>query len=503
MNLFPRFFLVLIVSVSPVANAIDRVTIDFEHVRILAEERAAKPYETPGERLPAWLKELDYSQYRDIRFLQERALWFDQGLPFQVHFFHPGGLFQQPVEILEFADAHAQVIPFVSDFFAYGLQVEVGRLSRGLGYAGFRVLHPLNRPTSFDELIVFLGASYFRALGMGQAYGLSARGIAVNTGLGGPEEFPAFVRFWLGKPQQEATSITIFALLDGPSLAGAFQFHVVPGETTVTEINASLYLRQEVEALGLAPLTSMFWYGENTIWPGDDFRPEVHDSDGLAIRVSDDKWIWRPLNHPPSVQATDFPVEDLKGFGLLQRDRNFDHYQDFEANFHLRPTAWIEPVGTWGSGRVRLVELPTGEEYQDNIVAFWMPEEPLKPGERFDFGYTIRWALDRGVVAPVGRVVSTRSGNLPGTGLSRLFVLDFAGSHLAGLAADTPIDAVIGVPEGARFLHWEVKKNTINDTWRVSFGVEAGESGKPVDLHCYLRSGFDSLTETWVYRWHP
>ncbi|MEZ5276732.1 MAG: glucan biosynthesis protein G [Opitutaceae bacterium] len=498
-----RWLLLLLIWTVSSSEALDRVRVDLDFVRKQAEERAQKPFKERRDRLPSWLKDLDYSQYQDIRFLPQQALWIDEGLPFQVQFFHPGGIFQDPVQISEFSDAFAQEIPFVSDFFSYGSRIEVGRLPRNLGYAGFRLHHPLNRPGYFDELVVFLGASYFRALGMGQAYGISARGIAVNTGLGGPEEFPAFVAFWLGKPEADATSITVFALLDGPSLTGAFRFRIVPGETSVIEVAASLFLRQEVEAIGLAPLTSMFWYGENTIQPGDDFRPEVHDSDGLAVRVADDNWIWRPLNSPPTVQATDFPVADLKGFGLLQRDRDFDHYQDFEAKFDLRPTAWVEPNGTWGAGRVRLVELPTGNEYMDNVVAFWIPDEPLQPGRRFDLEYNILWALDRGVVTPVGRTVSTRSGSLPGNGLSRLFVVEFAGSHLAGMAADSPIDAVIGVPEGARFLHSEVKKNPVTDTWRVSFGVEALEGGKPIDLHCHLRSGFETLTETWVYRWHP
>jgi len=495
--------LVLLACVCTGAGAVDRVRVDLDYVRDQAEERAAKPYRKPRNRLPAWLKELDYGQYQQIRFSPEHALWEDDGLPFRVQFFHLGGLFQEPVDIFEFTHEHAQEIPFVSSFFNYGPDIDVGRLSRNLGYAGFRVHHPLNRPGYFDELVVFLGASYFRALGRGQVYGLSARGIAVDTGLEGPEEFPEFVSFWLGKPEPEATTITLYALLDGPSLTGAFRFDISPGEPTVTEVEASLFLRREIKALGIAPLTSMFWYGENSRCPGDDFRPEVHDSDGLAIRVEEGRWLWRPLNTPSSVEATDFPVAELNGFGLMQRDRIFDHYQDFMADFHLRPSAWVEPLGDWGPGRVRLVELPTGNEYQDNIVAFWMPDDGLLPGERHDFGYKISWAFDRGIVQPVGQVASTRSGRLADVALGRLFVVNFSGSHLANLAVDAPVDVVIGVPEGAHFMHSEVKKNPDSDTWRVSFGVVADEAGTPIDLHCYLRSGFEPLTETWVYRWHP
>lgn len=495
--------LLILVSLSSIGRTVERVHIDLDHVRSLAERRAAEPFRERDNRLPGWLRDLDYSQYQEIRFSPDKSLWSEEGLPFQAQFFHRGGSFQSPVSIWEFTDSFAQEIPFVSDFFSYGSDLKVGRLSRDLGYAGFRIHHPLNRPSTYDELIVFLGASYFRALGMGQSYGLSARGLALNTGMPGEEEFPAFVEFWLGKPEPEATTIRIFALMDSPSLSGAYSFEVQPGEVTSILVRASLFMRQNVEIVGLAPLTSMFWYGENSHPPGDDYRPEVHDSDGLSIRMADNRWLWRPLGNPPSVQATIFPVEALTGFGLLQRDRVFDHYQDFMADFHLRPNVWVEPIGDWGQGHLRLVELPTGNEYQDNIVAFWVPAVPPRAGDRFDCEYRLHWALDRGLVEPVGRVAGTRTGHLPGNGLSRLFVVDFTGSHLAGLAVDSPLDAVIGVAEGGRLLHSEVNKNPDNDTWRLSFGVEADEAGTPIDLHCYLRSGFDPLTETWVYRWHP
>jgi len=495
--------LVILIALSSDGIAVERVHVDFDFVRSLAEQRAQKPYHERKSRLPGWLRDLDYARYQEIRFSRDKALWADEGLPFQTQFFHRGGHFRFPVKIWEFTDSFAQEIPFVSDFFTYGPNVKVGHLNRNLGYAGFRIHYPLNRPNYYDELIVFLGASYFRALGMGQSYGISARGLALNTGMPVAEEFPDFVEFWVGKPEPEATAIRIYARLDGPSVTGAYCFEVTPGETTSVLVRASLFMRREVALVGLAPLTSMFWYGENSRFPGDDYRPEVHDSDGLAVRVAGNNWLWRPLNSPPSVQATVFPVEELTGFGLLQRDRRFDHYQDFMAGFHRRPSVWVEPVGGWGAGQVRLVELPTGNEYQDNIVAFWVPDDPPQPGARFDFEYRLHWALDRGIAEPVGRVVGTRTGRLPGDGLARLFVVDFSGRHLAGLAADSPLDAVIGVSEGGRLLHSEVTKDPENDTWRVSFGVDATEAKQPIDLHCYLRSGFDPMSETWVYRWHP
>ncbi len=311
-----------------------REDVDFESIEQRAEELAAQPFEAPDkEALPDWLKQLTYDQYRDIRFDPEKALWAEEDLPFRAMFFHPGYLFREPVLLHEFTGTHDQRVRLTEEFFNYGPLVgERGELPPDAGFAGFRLHAPLNGP-HFDELAVFQGASYWRALGKSQRYGISARGIAVDTGRGEtPEEFPAFREFWLRKPEKDDEAAIVYALLDGPSYTGAYAFRIAPGEETVMDVQAVIFARREVKRLGLAPMSSMYWFGENSRRRFDDFRPEVHDSDGLAIHMGSGEKIWRPLaNDTGTLEFSFFGMDACKGFGLLQRDRRFAAYEDAEA----------------------------------------------------------------------------------------------------------------------------------------------------------------------------
>jgi glucans biosynthesis protein len=486
------------------AANVERVTIDFEHVRRQAARLAAAPYAPERSNLPRWLAELSYDDYRLIVFQREKALWRADELPFQVQFFHPGGLFRETVVVREFSATHAQVVPFASEFFDYSGLRQRGRLPSGLRYAGFRVTHPLNRPDHFDELVSFLGASYFRALGAGQVYGISARGLAIDSGLPTPEEFPRFTEFWLGKPAPGAGSLTIYALLDGPRVAGAFEFVVHPGSTTTMEVRAELTFRASVALPGFAPLTSMFWFGKNTDRPPGEPRPQVHDSDGLAVETADHTWWWRPLQNPTTPLATGLATTNPRRFGLVQRDRHFANYQDLEAEYHRRPSAWVEPVGEWGAGSVHLVELPTRDEYQDNIVAFWVPAETPRPGQPIELRYRLHWA---GTEAPLdeavpGRVAATRTGTVHGRPLARLFWIDFAGERLARAAPDA-LSAEVKLGPQANVLHKVTMKNPHDDSWRVALQVEANEPGRAIELRVQLRDGYTPVTETWIYHWVP
>ncbi|MCB1134311.1 MAG: glucan biosynthesis protein, partial [Verrucomicrobiae bacterium] len=302
---------------------------------------------------------------------------------------------------------------FAEAFFDYGpLVAHRGELPQDGGFSGFRLHTPLNQPDVYDELVVFQGASYWRALGKGQKYGISARGIAVDTGVdGAAEEFPAFREFWLRKPEKGDTHARIYALLDGPSYAGAYAFRVHPGDDTQMEVRAVLFCRKEVKRFGVAPMSSMFWFGENSRRRFDDYRPEVHDSDGLAIRMGSGERIWRPLsNDSGSLGFSVFPMEKCDGFGLLQRDRRFAAYEDGEADYHLRPSLWIEPTSDWGAGHVLLMEIPTGNELSDNIVAMWEPGKSPKPGERVEFSYRQHWTEEADASDAGGIVTATRTG---------------------------------------------------------------------------------------------
>ena len=377
-----------------------------ETVRERARELARRPYQKPEASLPPAYAQLTYDQYRDIRFRPERAWWHDAGLGFQAQFFAPGFFYTSPVPMNEVVDGRAEPIRFSPALFSYGPLVKALPEAPISGFAGLRLHYPLNRPEVLDELAVFLGASYFRALGRGSVYGLSARGLAIDTALPEGEEFPVFREFWLERPVAGAGRVVVHALMDSPSVTGAYRFVILPGAPTVMQVEAELHARKAVKRLGVAPLTSMYLFGENDRGSAEDFRPEVHDSDGLALWMKNGEHLWRPLQNPARLSVSSFQVEGLHAFGLLQRDRAFASYEDLEAHYERRPGVWVQPVGDWGRGTVQLVEIPSHQEYDDNIVAYWVPEAPVGPGTTLRLGWTLTWG-DAPPEAP--REATTRS----------------------------------------------------------------------------------------------
>ena len=481
--------------------AIEPARVTFEFVEALAEADVTVPYQAPADDLPARLGALTYDDYRSIRFRPEEALWRDDGLPFQLQFFHRGGLFRDKVTVREFSATHEQVIPFERDFFSYDLAKDLGAMHSSLGYAGFRVHTPLNRPDIYDEVIAFLGASYFRAIGAQQVYGLSSRGLAVNCGRPDQrEEFPRFTDFWVGKPAAGDTALTIYALLKGPSVTGAYEFIVQPGKATIVDVRSVLIFRREVSVPGIAPLTSMFWYGENSGRPAGQLRQEVHDSDGLIVQDAAGSHLWQPLHNPGAPETTITPVHRLTRFGLLQRDRRVTSYEDLEAHYEQRPSAWIEPLGDWGDGSVRLVQLPAGTEYGDNIVAFWVPAERPVVGQPVRFNYRIIWSLGEPPADGLGRVVSTREGDLPNVLRGRLFWVDFTDENFATRDAAT-LEADIEVSQGGRVRHHSISPYPQIGGWRLAIETEADAPGQTITLRCHLHARAQPITETWVYAW--
>ncbi len=363
---------------------------DFEDVSNRAQALAKESYKDPTQT-PAWLREISYDQWRDIRFRPEDTLWQNKKLPFQVQFFHPGLYYDHPVTINVVDPDKVRTLAFSPDQFDYGRNDFASRVPQNLGYAGFRIHAPIKKGNYYDEVIVFLGASYFRAVGKNEVFGLSARGLAVDTALSSGEEFPTFREFWLVTPKPTDKQLRVYALLDSPSLSGAYQFVIQAGDTTTVAVDSRLFARQAVKQLGIAPLTSMFYHGENSVRQVEDFRPEVHDSDGLLINFASSEWLWRPLDNPRQLRVSSFRTAHPRGFGLIQRDREFDHYQDLETRPELRPSTWVAPHGDWGDGRVQLVEIPTKSDTNDNVVAFWVPNAPPEPGGMAAFAYSVYW----------------------------------------------------------------------------------------------------------------
>lgn len=480
----------------------------FASVRQLAHERAARDYRPASDALPAALANLSYDQYRDIRFRAESALWRGLSL-FEVQFFHRGSFTRQRVNIFEVAPAGVSPIEYNPRLFSFGHLAKAPKVAASLGFAGFRVHYPLQTPAYKDELIVFLGASYFRVLGRNQHYGASARGLAVDTAAPSGEEFPTFTDFWLVRPKPTDRTLTIYALLDSRSVAGAYQFEIRPGGITQVEVHCELYPRRAIGKLGVAPLTSMFFFGEDAAGRHfDDYRSQVHDNDGFMAQTGQGQWIWRPLANPRELRVNRFMDDNPRGFGLIQRERDFSHYGDVEAQYQLRPSYWVQPLGSWGKGGVELVEIPSDEEIHDNIVAYWVPEHAVAAGKPLSFAYLLSAYLQSPLWPPGGRVIATRSGN-PAMGDNkghfppgaRRILLDFAGGELDGLAAAQPVKAEASADNG----HIEaitVERIAATGAWRVAM-VVTPRPKKPVDVHCYLTLYGEVLTESWVYQWTP
>jgi glucans biosynthesis protein len=482
---------------------------DYALVQAAAARMAQEPYRAP-KPLSRAIRDLNYDQMRDIRFQPKNAIWRMERLPFQLQMFHPAKLQAQRVRLHLVEGEAVHDVPFHGDWFDYG-KVELREtVFRELDYAGFRVHYPLNRPDYLDELVVFMGASYFRTLGKGQVYGLSARGIAINTGGSETEEFPQFTEFWIERPDRSATSLRLYALLEGPSVTGAYQFTIQPDKNTIVDVRATLYARRKLDKVGMAALTSMFWYGKTSPHRWGDFRPEVHDSDGLLIQNGAGEWIWRPLVNDGHLRLSYFVDNNPRGFGLLQRERKFSAYEDLEARYQLRPSAWIEPMNNWGRGAVRLVEIPSHWEYDDNIVAFWEPETPLEPGKPLELSYRMWWMIDQPSALPGSHCVATRLMDVPKDENGRRvgieenlkrFVLDFEGGALP-TDPGARITPVITSGNGT-VKNIYTRRNEFNGTWRIGFEAELETRRRPVELRCFLKNEKRALSETWSYLWMP
>lgn len=468
---------------------------------------AATPYEAP-EEITGFLADLDYDGYRVLNFDPDNRRWSGEPGNLELAAFPPGYLFLEPVTLFEVRDGAATLMQFsTDDFISHNADIANFPADTDLpGVAGFRLHYPLNTPGVMDELVAFLGASYFRALGQGSAYGLSARGLALNTARPVPEEFPRFSRFYLERDSDEGI-IAIYATLDSPSVTGAYRFILTPGATTQIDVTARLFFREDVDELGIAPLTSMYLYSDKNRVLFDDFRPRVHDSDGLRIVQQGGEVIWRPLNNPPRLSGSYFAQTAPQRFGLHQRERDFEAYQDTESRYHDRPSLDIEPLGDWGTGHVRLVEIPADREVYDNIVAYWIPEAPARAGDAREFSYRMHWGdLSSTPDSHYAHVSATRAGHggVAGTDIEdglRKFVVDFTGGDLGQLGTEAELTTVVNA-NGGEVTYQHLQYIAETGVWRLFIDVSA-EDGAVVEMSAHLAGEGRKLTEDWVYQWLP
>lgn len=477
----------------------------FEDVVRRARELASAPFEDAPARLPEPFDSLDYDAWRDIRFKRDRAVFGGAPGGFRLELFHLGFLYRRAVTVNTIRDGIATPIPYSTALFDYGRHKVEKAPPVNIGFGGFRLHFPVNDPNVEDEVISFLGASYFRFLGRDQQYGLSARALCVDAG--GAESFPFFREFWIDTPAPGGNVAAIYALLDGEAATGAYRIELSVGQRSVVAIKTTLFARRAGAKFGLAPLTSMYLTGENDRRIRDGFRTELHDSDGLLMRTGAGEWLWRPLGNPPRERVSSFLDTNPRGYGLLQRDRTFESYQDLDLAYENRPSYFVEPVGDWGPGRVELIELPTKDETNDNIVASWVSANGLEPGKPFNYEYRIISGLDMPELAPNGRVVNTFEAPARALGSSEpiapdmhRFLVDFAGGDLAYYTADaTQVEAVASASNG-RVARVAVTANTHIDGLRAMVDVSI-KPGETTDLRLFLRAHGRTLTETWTYPW--
>lgn len=492
-----------------------------ETVKQIAKILASRPYENRRLKLPPAWSNLSYDEYRDIRFRAKYATWAKERLPFQIQLFAPGGLFNRPVKIYVVEQGQANELQFSETLFDFGKVIASRRPELAaftedddagpsqthprrqaarhthngeLTFSGFRIHNFINNRRYRDEFAVFQGASYFRAIGRGQVYGISARGLAVDTAQPRGEEFPYFRAFWIERPRRKTSHLRVHALLDSPSITGAYRFTIYPGRRTIMDVELTLYPRKQVDHVGLAPLTSMFLFRSGGHRRFDDFRPAVHDSDGLSIWNGRGEWLWRPLSNPKRLQISAFMDDSPQGFGLEQRNRDFSNFQDLEAHYEKRPTLWIKPKGKWGKGGVELVEIPTNGEIHDNIVAFWKPEKPLKKGSEHTYAYRMYWGRTTRGKKPALTIYRTSDGKARQN--QRRYVIDFIGKTPAG--ADLPKINVSG--SRGRVYDINIIKNPETGGMRASFILDP-QDAEIVDLRLSLHQDNVQISEVWTYRW--
>jgi glucan biosynthesis protein len=488
----------------------------FEGLQAQAKQLAASAYVNGKQVLPPTLANMTPQQFNAIQYDAGHSLWKELNGQLDVQFFHVGMGFKQPVRMysVDATSNMAREVHFHPSLFNYQSSgVDTQQLKGDLGFAGFKLF----KAPEIDrhDILSFLGASYFRAVDASGQYGLSARGLAIDTYAHKQEEFPDFTKFWFETPGKDSTHFVVYALLDSPSATGAYRFDIdCQAERVVMEVTAHVNARTAIEQLGISTMTSMFSCGTQERHMCDTIHPQIHDSDRLAMWRGNGEWICRPLNNPGKLQFNAYADNNPKGFGLVQTDHNFASYEDTVDWYSKRPSLWVEPTTPWGEGSINLMELPTTGETLDNIVAFWTPKKPVAAGDSLSFGYKLYWSALPPVGTPLARVHATRSGMggfiegwAPGEHYpevwARRFAVDFVGGGLERLAPNTSIEPIVSVSHG-KVQDFNVLVLPDIKGYRVTFDwYPDSDSEAPVDMRLFIKSNDRTLSETWLYPYFP
>jgi periplasmic glucans biosynthesis protein len=480
----------------------------YEALKAEAARLVKEPYRAPSIPNPEITSRIDYEAWGRITYNTDHALFAAGPERFPLEFFHLGMFFKKAVRIHQVESGQAREILYDPSYFNMPEDSVARQLSPGAGFAGFRIQESKDGPLDWkkNDWVAFLGASYFRAIGELRQYGLSARGVALDTWVAGrPEEFPDFTHIYVGPETEDG--VVLHALLEGPHIVGAYRFLMTRGKGVVMDIDCKLHLRGDFVRFGIAPLTSMYWFSETRKPTAVDWRPEVHDSDGLSMWTGTGERLWRPLNNPAHVIASAFGDNNPRGWGLMQRDRSYDHYLD-NVFYDRRPSVWVEPKGDWGKGAIHLVEIPTDDEIHDNIVAVWVPEKPAVPGAEFEFSYRLHWLADEPYPAPLARCVATRLGNGGQPGKPRpkgvrKFMVEFLGGQLEKLPFGVKPEPVLWASRGSfSYIYTEAVFDGVPGHWRAQFDLTA-DGTEPVEMRLHLKVGDNIVSEDWLYQYNP
>lgn len=500
---FPLRWTLLTACVLGLSSITNAHAFSFADVIQQARHLAKTPYKAQkAKMLPKALATLNHDQYQSIRYKHANELWAGSRLRFRVGFIVRGGAYRERIRLNEVDSTGVHPIRFRSNAFDLKGAGLKPKQIKSVGFSGFRVRFPIVPGKPRSLVLEFHGASYFRALGEGQVAGVTARGLAIDTALPSGEEFPQFVTFWIERPPIGSRSMVIDALMNSRSATGAYCFSLRPGINTTVHVWVHLFLRKNIAKLGLAPLSSMFLYGAND--PNrtrNDYRPQVHSADGLQIEAGTGEWLWRPLVNPERLLVTSFSLTNPQGFGLMQRARDFAHYEDLRHRYDLAPSVWVKPKGNWGYGHLELVEIPSPDATNSNIVAFWVPGNPPVPKQSYDFNYKIHWELKNPTNPPNAWVTQTRRGydttSTKKNGIA--FVVDFNGPALRRLPSGAPVKAIVSSNGNGKILLNHVRYNPVTGGRRLYLRLQRRNPANPVELRAYLRIKHDTVSETWSY----